>query len=563
MTKITSPTRTSPSPSGEAAYWEPAVPPPGLPMATMKRAVGPGNLPEGKPVTRPATKPTPSTLLQSRGRNTMDSKAERTPAKTTAKKIAGPSNKDPKSKTGISGFDEVTGGGIPRGRTTAIYGGPGVGKTVFALHCLAHAARKGEPGVFLSFGESATETRENGKTLGLGLEELEAAGKLVIDSALVDPEEITPTGGFTLDGVFVRLEQAIEQIGATHVIIDAINVVGQTIPHPAALRADLRRMLNGLKRRGVTTLVTVEGVQMDEMRVEEYLADCVIHLRNTVEKGIATRLLRVVKYRGSSHRANEYPFVISNQGITLTPLTEKMLDHPSSRRRISMGIEGLDSMLGGGIFQGDTVFVTGTAGSGKTSFTVCIAVAACKRREKCLFVALEEPASQVIRNMKAIGLDFAKWMKAGLLRVASPKPSLEGLEAHLAFIMEAVESFRPNVVVVDPLTPLMALGQSDDARETIIRLLNLIKARGVTVACTLLARERYLEEQNTPFASFVDNIVLLSNLEEDGQRHRTLSVLKARGIAHSTEVREFHFSRNGVKVGKKRATRDVDKGAQR
>lgn len=458
----------------------------------------------------------------------------------------------PKVPTGIAGFDQLLGGGIPRRRTTAVYGSTGAGKTVLAMQCLAHTARQGEPSVFLSFGESAAETRENGKSLGLDLAGLEAGKKLVIDSALVDPEDVTPKGGYTLDGVFVRLEQAIELIGARFVVIDAINVLAQTLPDPVALRADLRRLLNGLKQRGITTVITVEATDQ-EVRVEEYLADCVIHLRHPVEKGIATRLLRVVKCRGARHRGNEYPFVITDEGISLRLLTETVLDHPSSTQRISMGVAGLDSMLDGGIYLGDTVFVTGTAGSGKTSFTVCIAVAACKRGERCLFVALEEPASQIVRNMKGIGLDLSKWMKAGLLRIESPKPSLEGLEAQLEFVLRSVESFQPQVVVIDPLTPLMALGSHDDARETIIRLLSLIKSRGITVACTLLARERYLEEQNTPFASFVDNIVLLHNLEDDGDRHRTLSVLKARGIANSTTVREFHFTRRGVRVGKKRA----------
>lgn len=457
-------------------------------------------------------------------------------------------------QTGIAGFDEVTGGGIPRNRTTAVYGDTGVGKTVFAMQCVAHVAKKGEPSVFLSFVETAAEARESAKSLGLDLAGLEESKRLVIDSALVDPEEVTPKGGHALDGVLVRLEQAIELIGARFVVIDAINVLAETIPGPVAMRAHLRRMLNGLKRRGITTLVTVESAERHGSQVEEFLADCVIHLRNLVTEGVATRRLQVVKYRGSPHRVNEYPFLISGQGIVLTPLTDLLVDHASSVERISMGIGGLDSMLAGGVHRGDTVFFTGTAGAGKTTFTVSMAVAACKRGEKCLFIALEEPASQVVRNMEAIGTDLAKWMKKGLLRIQSPKPSLEGLEAQLEFVLREVESFRPQVVVVDPLTPLLALGQHDDARETIIRLLGLIKSRGITVACTLLARERYLEEQNTPFASFVDVIMLLSNLEEKGQRHRTLSVLKARGIAHSTKVREFRFTPRGVRVGKQRAT---------
>jgi circadian clock protein KaiC len=463
--------------------------------------------------------------------------------------VRSPRKAVPKSRTGIVGFDELTGGGLPRERTTAVYGSTGTGKTVFAMQCLVHAARHGEPGVFLSFGESAAEMRENGSSMGLDIAGLEAEGMLVLDSALVDPEEATPQGGHTLDGVFVRLEQAIERIGARHVAIDAINVLAQTLPHRVAARAGLRRLLNGLKRRHITTIVTVEVAEMQDLRAEEFLADCVVFLRHSVVKGIATRSLRVVKYRGSRHRRNEYPFTISSDGITVTPVTAEVLGHASARDRVSVGIPGLDTMLGGGVHRGDTVFVTGSAGSGKTSFTAAIAMAACARGERCLFIALEEPPSQIVRNMEVIGLDLRKAEAEGLLRILSPSPDLEGLEPHLAWVLEEVAAFGAQVVVLDPLTPLMALGEPDDVRETIIRLLGIIKSRGITAACTLLARERYLEEQNTPFASFVDDIILLTNLESDGTRSRALSVLKARGIAHSTQVREFRFTSQGVEVG--------------
>lgn len=477
----------------------------------------------------------------------------RPPAVARRTALAHASGKSPieaasKAPTGIVGLDELTQGGLPRNRTTAIYGGTGVGKTVFATQCLVHAARNGEPGVFLSFGESAEEMRENSRSLGLDLAALEAAGTIVIDSARVDPADLRPSGEFTLDGVFVRLEQSIERIGAKHVVIDAVNVISQTIANPASMRADLRRLLNGLKRRGITTLVTVEVNDLEHFRAEEHLADCVIFLHHIVAKGIATRRLRVVKYRGAAHRTNEYPFIISGAGITLTPVTDEEIGQPSSGDRVSLGISGLDEMLSGGVYRGDTVFVTGSAGAGKTSFTVAMAVAACLRGEKCLFVALEEPAAQIIRNMRAIGLDLTQWTSAGLLRIQSPQPSLEGLEAHLAYVLREVEAFRPSVVVLDPLTPLMALGQPDDVRETIIRLLTIIKAQGITVACTLLARERYLEEQNTPFASFVDDIILVRNIEKSGARRRSVSVLKARGIAHSMKVRDFEFTPHGVDV---------------
>lgn len=456
----------------------------------------------------------------------------------------------PKAQTGIEGFDDITGGGIPRNRTTAVHGGTGAGKTVFGLQAIHHGARNGEPGVFLSFGESVEETRENGKSIGLDLAALEAEGHLVIDSALVDPEEIVPEGGYTLDAVFVRLEQAIERIGAKRVVIDALNVIEETIPHPAIVRAGLRRLLNGLKDRGITVIATVEVSGRPELRVEEFLADCVIHLSHAVVDGIATRRLRVVKYRGSPHRVNEYAFLISGRGMILNLLTEAVADQDSSAERISVGITGVDEMLGGGVFRGDTVLVSGSAGSGKTSVTVSIAVAACDRGEKALFIAMEEPPAQLVRNMGSIGIDLGKWTQAGLLRIHAPKPSLEGLEAHVAFVLEEVAAFQPDVVVLDPLTPFMAIGQPDDVREATIRLLSLIKAQGITGVCTLLAREEYLEEQNTPFASFVDDIFLVVNVQEADRRHRTFSVLKARGTAHDTSVHEFAFTSDGLAVGK-------------
>lgn len=430
-----------------------------------------------------------------------------------------------------------------------IYGTTGTGKTVFSLQSIANAVQGGAPGVYLSFSESIAEIRENGRSFGLDLAGLETNGRLVLDSVHLDPEELAAAGGLAPDSVFVRLEQAVERIGATLVVIDAINVLSQTIANTATSRAEIRRLLDALKRRGVTTIITVEVSKAATFRSEEFLADCVVQLRTEMVKGIATRRLRVVKYRGSDHRLNAYPFVITDKGVVVTPIIDDALDMPSSSERISLGIPGLDKMLRGGVFRGDTLFISGSAGSGKTSVTVSAAVASCLRDERCLFVGMEEPRAQIVRNMGAIGLDLTKWTERGLLRMIPPLRSVEGLEDHLVFILDQIEEFRPELVVIDPLTPLMALGEPEDVRETIIRLLSLIKARGATVACTLLAREENLEEQNTPFASFVDDIILLRNIEEGDERARSVTVLKARGTPHSTRVRSFGFSSRGLFVG--------------
>ncbi|MFA5860980.1 MAG: circadian clock protein KaiC [Candidatus Thermoplasmatota archaeon] len=452
-----------------------------------------------------------------------------------------------KARTGIAGFDEITGGGLPRGRATAIYGNVGSGKSVFAMECLVHAAREGdEPGVFLSFAESEKEIIENGESLGFDLSALEASGKLVIDSARMDPGEIAGTGGYTLDGLLVRLEHAIDRIGAKRVVIDAINVLAEAIPHPAILRAELRRLLDGLKARGITTLVTLEVAEQSEFPVAEYLADCVIHLRFSLEKGVATRRLRVIKYRGSSHRMNEYAFLIASRGITVTPVTGVSLDYPSPDERVSMGIPGLDDMLAGGVYRGDTVLIVGGAGTGKTSFAVSMADATCARGDRCLYFALEEAHSQIVRNMRSMGFDLARYMETDLLRIRSARPGSEGLEPYLAYMIEEIEAFDPHVVVIDPITPFLAMGLPEDVRGTLTRLLGFLKARGVTAVNTMLSSEREALDENTYIISLVDDIIILRNVELAGERNRATSVLKARGIAHSKQVREFRLTSHGV-----------------
>lgn len=455
----------------------------------------------------------------------------------------------PKAATGIAGFDEITGGGLPRGRTTAVYGSVGSAKSVFAMECLVHAARdRGEAGVFLSFAESEDEIRENGDSLGFDLRALEASGKLIIDSARVDAGEVSEKGGYTLDGLLVRLEDAIDRTGAKRVVIDAVNVLAEAIPHPAILRAELRRLLDGLKARGVTTIVTVEIAEPHEFPVAEYLADCVIHLRFSLDGGVATRRLRVIKYRGSSHRMNEYAFLIAARGISVTPVTGVNLDSKSSDERVSIGVPALDDMLAGGVYRGDTVLITGEAGTGKSTFATALADATCRGGERCLFFALEEAPPQIIRNMRSVGFDLAQWTDADLLRIRSVRPGSEGLEPYLAFVTEEFESFDPQVVIIDPVTPLLAMGRPEDVRGTLTRLLGLLKARGVTVMATILARENISAEEALFVSSLVDDIIVLRNVEQAGERNRAVSIIKARGIAHSKQVREFILTSHGVEV---------------
>jgi circadian clock protein KaiC len=459
----------------------------------------------------------------------------------------------PKTATGIDGLDDLTGGGLPRGRTTLISGGPGCGKTLFGLEFIARgAAEFEEPGVFVSFEESSEDLDRNVRSLGLDIAGLVKEGRVRIEHVRVERAEIEETGEYDLDGLFVRLGHAIDSVGAKRVVLDTIEAIFSGLGAHDILRAELRRLFRWLKERGVTSVVTAERHGNDWTRhgLEEYVSDCVILLDHRVAEQVSTRRLRVVKYRGSAHGTNEYPFVIDEDGIAVLPVTSLRLDHAAPEQRVSTGIPRLDAMLGGeGYFKGSTVMVTGTAGTGKTSIAAHFVDAACRRGERCLYVAFEESPSQLQRNMRSIGLDLSPWVESGQLKFQAVRSTRFGLESHLSAILKSVRTDRPELVVLDPMDSLLQAGAESDATSTLVRLIDHFKARGITGLLTnLTPGGSNPENSGAAVSSIVDTWILVRDLEYIGERNRLIYVLKARGIAHSNQLREFRLTERGIEL---------------
>lgn len=456
-----------------------------------------------------------------------------------------------KSPTGISGFDEITGGGLPRGRASLICGGPGCGKTLFGVEFLVRGVIEfGEPGVLMAFEETAEELAQNVASLGFDLSRLEKAKKLVIDSVRVERSEIEETGEYDLEGLFVRLELAITSVGAKRVVLDTMESLFSGLPNPAIVRSELRRLFRWLKDRGMTVVLTGEQGEgmLTRQGLEEYVSDCVIFLDHRVSVEASTRRLRVVKYRGSTHGTNEYPFLIDRHGISILPITSLGLQHRVSTQRLSSGIARLDEMLGGrGYYRGSTVLVTGTAGTGKTTLGATLAQAACAKGERCIYFAYEESGDQLLRNMRSVGLDLGPLVESGKLRIVATRPTAHGLEMHLVAMHKEVEEFRPAVIVIDPISNLTAVGSSPEAQSTLTRIIDFLKARGVTCFLTSLTQgSTDIERTEVAISSLVDTWLLLSVVREGGERNRTLSVIKSRGMAHSNQAAEFVLSKQGV-----------------
>jgi circadian clock protein KaiC len=455
-----------------------------------------------------------------------------------------------KAPSGIAGFDRLTNGGLPRGRTTLVCGGPGSGKTLFATQTLVRGAiDHGEPGVILAFEETAEDLAKNFASLGFDLEALIARKLLVIDYIAVDPSEIEETGHYDLQGLFVRLEAAVKSIGAKRVVIDTIETIFTGFSDETILRAELRRLFVWLKDRGLTVVLTAERGQGDLTRYgfEEYVSDCVILLEQSSINDVATRRLRVVKYRGTPHGLNEYPFLIDEGGISVMPVTALGLDYPVSDERVLTGVPRLDSMLGGaGYFRGSTVLVSGTAGTGKTSVASHFAEASCKRGETVVYFALEEPMAQIVRNMRSIGLDLEKWVKRGKLHFHATRPTAFGLEQHLVAMHKVVEELRPSAVIIDPISSLTSAGGPADVKTVSVRLFDLLKMAGITTMLTYLSSPRGLEETEIGISSLIDTWLQVRDLEHDGERNRALYVMKSRGMAHSNQVREFLITDHGI-----------------
>jgi len=458
-----------------------------------------------------------------------------------------------KALTGVDGFDEITYGGLPRGRPTLICGSAGCGKTLFATEFLVRGALQfDEPGVFMSFEETAEELAANVSSLGFDLDQMVAKRQLFIDHVHIERSEIEETGDYNLDGLFIRLQSAVDQVGAKRVVLDTPEALFGGFSNAAILRAELRRLFRWLKDRGLTTVITGERGegQLTRNGLEEYVSDCVILLDHRVVEQESTRRLRVVKYRGSFHGTNEYPFLIDEHGFSVLPLSALRLDHRVSDEVVSIGVAAIDQMMStGGVYRGSSILVSGTAGTGKSSLAASFADAACRRGERCLILAYEESESQIVRNMRSIGIDLRKWIDKGLLRIHASRPTSQGLELHLVTVHKLVRDFRPSALVMDPISNLVAVGSVSEAKAMFVRVIDFLKSSGVTALYTsLTSPEGALEKTEIGISSLIDTWMLLRQTELNGERNRILFLLKSRGMNHSNQVREFLLSEHGIEV---------------
>ena len=457
-----------------------------------------------------------------------------------------------KALSGIAGLDEITDGGLPRGRTTIVCGGPGCGKTMLGIEFLVRGAMQfDEPGVIMAFEESPQEMASNVASLGFNLEELAAQKKLFFDYVPVDPSAIAETGAYDLEGLFIRLQNAVDTVGAKRVMFDTLEALFTGFSNTSILRAELRRLFQWLKERKLTAIVTAERGEGTLTRegLEEYVSDCVILLDHRVKDQISARRLRIVKYRGTKHGADEYPFLIDERGMSILPLTSLLLQHDVSDERVSTGVPDLDEMLGGkGYYRGSSVLISGTAGSGKTTLASSFADAACRRGERCLFIAFEESSHQVVRNMKSVGLNLGQWVEKGLLFHEAWRPTQSGIEMHLLRIHKLIEKVKPDCVVVDPITNL-GDGGDTEVYSMLLRLLDFLKSAKITaVFVSLTSGGDDLEQTRVGISSLTDTWILLRDIELNGERNRCLYVLKSRGMAHSNQLREFTLTDKGIRL---------------
>jgi len=474
--------------------------------------------------------------------------------------MAKPRTQLPKSKTGIQGLDEITGGGLPKGRPTLICGGAGCGKTLLAMEFLVRGATQfNEPGIFMAFEENAKDLTKNVASLGFDLKDLIARKKIVLDFVYVGDREIETSGEFDLEGLFIRLGHAIDSIGAKRVVLDTIEALFSRLPNQRILRAELHRLFRWLKEKGVTAIITGERGEdtLTRQGLEEYISDCVIVLDHRVSDQVSSRRLRVVKYRGSTHGTNEYPFLIDEDGISVLPVTSLGLEQAASTQRIPTGVPRLDAMLGGaGYYRGSSVLISGTAGTGKTSLAAHFAEAACRRGERALFFAFEESPNQIMRNMRSIGIDLQPWVQKGLLQFQATRPTFAGLEMHLTKMHKAINAFKPQVVIVDPLNSFVIGGNEIEVKSMLMRLVDFLKMQQITGLFTSLTTSGgALEQSEVAISSLIDTWLLLRTIEIGGERNRGLYILKSRGMAHSNQIREFLLTDHGVEL------RDVYVGA--
>ena len=458
-----------------------------------------------------------------------------------------------KCLTGIVGLDEITKGGLPQGRPTLVCGGAGSGKTLLAMEFLVRGAVDyNEPGVFIAFEETAEELAKNVESLGFDMEKLSRQKKLSIDYVHMDRSEIIETGEYNLDGLFLRIGHAVDSIGAKRIVLDTIEALFGGLTNDFILRGELRRLFRWLKEKGLTAVITAErGTDtITRQGLEEYVSDCVVILDHRVIDQTATRRLRVVKYRGTSHGTSEYPFLIDEQGFSVLPVTGLSLEHLATSERVSSGISELDTMLGGkGYFRGSTILITGTAGTGKSSVVAHFADAACRRGERCSYFAFEESESQILRNMSSIGINLKQWVNKGLLNIRASRPTLLGLEMHLVSMHKELERFKPQSVIIDPITDFEAVGTHGDAKAMLLRIVDFLKSRQITAVFTsLTGGDSALGSTEVSISSLIDTWLLLRSLEQAGERNRGLYILKSRGMAHSNQIREFILTDHGAKL---------------
>jgi circadian clock protein KaiC len=458
-----------------------------------------------------------------------------------------------KERTGIPGFDEITRGGLPAGRPTLVCGSAGAGKTLFAMEFLVRGASMfDEAGVFMSFEESDAELATNVASLGFDLHQLIADKKLILEYVFIERSEIEETGEYDLEALFLRLGYAIDSIGAKRVVLDTLEALFSALPNEAIVRAELRRLFRWLKEKGVTAVLTCERGEgrLTRYGLEEYVADCVILLDHRVQNQISTRRMRIVKYRGTSHGTNEYPFFIDEKGFSVLPITSLGLTHKAPTEYVSTGIKRLDTMLNGrGFYRGSSILISGTAGTGKSTLAAHFIEAACARGERAIFFAFEESQDQIIRNMLSIGIDLERFVRKGLLRFHNARPSAWGLEIHLALIHKTITEFNPTVVVVDPITNFLGVGDSIETKSMLTRLIDFLKMRQITGMFTsLTSAESAIEDSEVEVSSLMDAWLLVKTIEANGERNRGLYILKARGIAHSNQVREFLLTSHGIQL---------------
>ena len=476
--------------------------------------------------------------------------------KTTKKKITPTLNKLHKCLTGIKGFDEITEGGLPKNRTTLFSGSTGTGKTLLGIDFLINGAiNYNEPGVFMSFEETEDELYEDVASLNLNLQKLVSQKKILLDHVLLERRDIQEKGEFNLEGLFVRLEHAIDSIGAKRVVLDSIESVFAGVTDAGILRLEIKRLFRWLKEKQVTAIVTGELGQGGYTRhgLEEYVSDCIILLDNRVREQISTRRIRVIKYRGSKHGTNEYPFVIDKGGLSVIPITSAGLDQPGTAQRVSTGIPSLDKMFrGAGYTRGSTVLVSGTAGTGKTSLAAAFARESCKRGERCLFLSYEESSGQLIQNMSSIGIRFEPLIKKGLLKIVSTRPSFFGLEMHLLEVYKIIADFKPQAVVIDPLTSLIGQGNQFELQSMLTRMIDLLKSRGITGFFTSLVSSTVQNDTSGEIgvSSLIDTWIVVRELEEnEGKRRvRGLYIVKSRGMGHSSDVHKLVLSDDGINL---------------